>query len=140
MKIDPNRPVSPATVRKDSRGTGAGGDFAGNLRVAGEEEGVAPAAGPSSLSGIEALFALQEVPDPTAERKRARARGNRILDRLEDLRMGLLLGHIPRDKLAELAHLAREGTQNLDDPILREILQEIELRAEVELAKLSMED
>jgi hypothetical protein len=82
------------------------------------------------------LFALQEVPDATAGRKRALARGHRLLDRLDELRLGLLLGHIARDKLADLARLARDGGQEVDDPNLREILAEIELRAEVELAKL----
>jgi hypothetical protein len=89
------------------------------------------------LSGIEALMALQEVPDAMAQRKRALARGDRMLDRLDDLRRGLLLGHISRDKLSDLARLAGESSSQVDDPALAEVLQEIELRAQVELAKLS---
>jgi hypothetical protein len=137
MKIDANRPVTPGAIRKEAR-TDRGADFAENLRVEDEADTASSAvSGASAMAGIEALFALQEVPDAATERKRAVGRGNRILDRLEDLRMGLLLGHIGRDRLAELAHLAREGSQNVADPVLREILLEIELRAEVELAKLA---
>jgi len=99
------------------------------------DQSVGSLAPSAALSGLEALFALQEVPDATTGRKRALARGTKLLDRLDDLRVGLLLGHISRDKLSELAQLAREGSQGLDDPELREILEEIELRAAVELAK-----
>ena len=102
MKIDPNRPIGTGAVRRDSQTTGSSG-FADNLPVDQARDQAAGPVGPaSSLSGLEALFALQEVPDATAGRKRALARGTKLLDRLEDLRVGLLLGHISRDKLAEL--------------------------------------
>jgi hypothetical protein len=134
MKVEANRPVGTSGVRKDGKSKGASG-FADNLRT--EEE--APVSGimtTPALSGIEALMALQEVPDATAERKRAVARGDRLLDRLDDLRRGLLLGHISADKLADLARLAGDSSAQTDDPNLRDVLQEIELRAKVELAKL----
>jgi hypothetical protein len=134
MKVEANRPVGTSGVRKDGKTKSAGG-FADSLRT--EEE--APAAGVMAtpvLSGIEALMALQEVPDAMAGRKRALARGDRLLDRLDDLRRGLLLGHISAEKLADLARLAAESSDQVDDPTLRDVLQEIELRARVEMAKL----
>ncbi len=136
MKIDANRPIGTGAIRKDPK-SGRSSDFAENLNVQNQEGGAAPTSGTSGVASIEALFALQEVPDATAERKRAVKRGDRMLERLDDLRRGLLLGTISMDKLSELAHLAREGSRDVDDPQLREVLQEIELRAEVELAKLA---
>jgi hypothetical protein len=136
MKIDANRPVGAGAVRRDAK-AGKSSDFADNLSIQSQEGGTAPAAGVSATTTIEALFALQEMPDATGERKRAVKRADRMLERLDDLRRGLLLGHVGKDKLAELAHLAREGSLGVTDPQLREVLQEIELRAEVELAKLS---
>ena len=65
-------------------------------------------------------------------------RGEDILDRLEDLRHGLLTGTISADKLQTLAHVVRTGRGNCGDPRLAALLDEIELRAEVELAKLSL--
>jgi hypothetical protein len=59
-----------------------------------------------------------------------------MLDRLEDIRHGLLMGAIPRDRLQELAAAVRRQREAIDDPRLVEILDEIELRARVELAKL----
>jgi len=60
-----------------------------------------------------------------------------LLDKLEDIRLGLLLGAIPKDNLSDLAHRMREKKQQVDDPGLLEIIDEIELRAEVEIAKLT---
>lgn len=134
MKVDANRPVGTSGIRKDGKSKTASG-FADTLRT--EEE--APAAGIAAapaLTGIEALMALQEVPDALAKRKRALAHGDRLLDRLDDLKRGLLLGRIGTDQLAELARHAAESSASVEDARLRDILQEIELRARVELAKL----
>ena len=43
----------------------------------------------------------------------------------------------PKDRLQELAHLVREKRERGADPVVSRLLDEIELRAEVELAKLS---
>ncbi|MEI9983015.1 MAG: flagellar assembly protein FliX [Aliidongia sp.] len=135
MKVEANRSVGTSGIRKDGKTRSAGG-FADNLRTE-EEPPVSGVTATPVLSGIEALMALQEVPDAMARRKRAVARGDRLLDRLDDLRRGLLLGHISADKLSDLARMAAESSAEVDDPSLRDVLQEIELRARVELAKLS---
>ncbi len=138
MKIEANRPVGSGAIRKEAK-TAKSSEFAESLNVdADSDVAVSAVGGAAALSSIDALFALQEVPDATDARKRAVRRGNQMLERLEDLKRGLLLGTIGRDKLADLAHLAREGSREIDDPGLKEVLQEIELRAEVELAKLSL--
>ena len=62
---------------------------------------------------------------------------NHILDKLEELRAALLSGMIPKAKLIELARVLREKRETGLDDELNRILDEIELRAEVELAKLA---
>ncbi len=42
--------------------------------------------------------------------------GAEILDRLEEIRRGLLMGSIPKDRLQELAHLVREKRERGADP------------------------
>jgi hypothetical protein len=74
MKIESNRPAGAASIRKDGKRSGSSG-FADALRP-GEEPTAQAVSGPSMLSGIDALFALQEMPDATAERRRAFARGD----------------------------------------------------------------
>ena len=60
-----------------------------------------------------------------------------MLDELEQIRLGLLLGQIPRARLEQLAQMVRARREQLDDLKLIAILDDIELRAAVELAKLS---
>ena len=88
---------------------------------------------------VDSLLAIQSVGDATDRegRRRLVRRGEEMLDRLEDLRRDLLLGAVPTDKLVALAQMVRMQRGNCADPQLGALLDEIELRAEVELAKLS---
>ena len=140
MKIDPTQ-VRPTTPRRvGSTQPAAGGDFAAALH----EESAAPGSksavgGAVGLSGVSTVLALQGAPDSTERRARQRAiqRGDAMLDELEEIRLGLLLGAIPRARLEHIAQLVRVRREQIDDPKLMSILDEIELRAAVELAKLS---
>jgi hypothetical protein len=134
MRVDGNRPIRPVATRRDDKsGVGAPGSFA-------EALGAEPASAPAAVApagGVSALFALQEVPDATARRRRALARASKMLDRLDTLQLGLLEGAIDPASLADLAASARSAREETGDPALQGVLDEIELRAAVELAKLS---
>jgi hypothetical protein len=88
---------------------------------------------------VEAILAVQEVPDSTEERSRGLVRkyGDDLLDRLETLRRDVLAGRVPKEGLADLAHALRLQRGKADDPRLNDIIKEIELRAKVEIAKLT---
>jgi hypothetical protein len=94
---------------------------------------------PTAVSSVDALLVVQSMGDATEHeaRKRLISRGEDILDQLEEVRHGLLMGEIPREKLVSLAQTVRTRREACSDPRLGAILDEIELRAEVELAKLS---
>jgi hypothetical protein len=132
MRVEGNRPIRSTATRRDDKTAGSGA-FA---EVLGSEPAVAPATA-SPIGSLGALFALQEVADPTAQRRKAVARATRLLDRLGDLQLGLLDGAIDPQSLADLASTARAAREATNDPDLQQILDEIELRAAVELAKLS---
>ncbi len=93
----------------------------------------------SAVTGIDALLATQAVGDALEQEHRRRLikYGEDLLDKLEEIRHGLLLGAIPKDRLIALAQMVRTRRESIADPRLAAILDEIELRAEVELAKLS---
>jgi len=94
---------------------------------------------PVGISGVDALLMVQQV-DNSVERdtrRRLVRRGEELLDGLEDLRHGLLMGDIPKEKMMALAQMVRSRRENCGDPRLGALLDEIELRVEVELAKLS---
>jgi len=135
MRVDGNGPIRPVATRRDDKsGVNATGSFAAAL---GAEAAAAPSA-IVSTGGLGALFALQEMPDATARRRKAMARATKLLDRLDDLQLGLIDGAIDQASLGDLAAAARSAREATDDPALQGVLDEIELRAAVELAKLSM--
>ena len=125
--------------RKKKTASVKSGEFAERLK---ETAGAANAVGgvePSAPGGVDGILSVQEVPDATDERSRGLARqyGESLLDSLEDLRRDLLVGAIPKEKLAGLAQRLRARRQKSDDPKLNAIIDEIELRAEVEIAKFT---
>ena len=143
-------PKSTSSVRETGKArkagaTGKTGAFSAELDKLGEtDESAGPeaAAEVSAVVNVGGILAAQSVgadgPGPDfKERQRRAARGAELLDRLEDLRRGLLLGSIPKDKLGDLARMVREKRERGADPVISRLLDEIELRAEVEIAKLS---
>ena len=57
------------------------------------------------------------------------------MNQLDEIKKDLLIGGIPKERLANLAQSLRMKKQETDDPALISIINDIELRASVELAK-----
>jgi hypothetical protein len=132
MRIDWTPPLRPAATKRDERGAAARpGSFAASLG----DPAPPTVAGTGGAAAVDGLFALQEVPDALTGRRRALARGTALLDRLEELRLALLAGTVSPDRLGELARQLRDARPPVDDPALGGVLDEIELRVAVELAK-----
>jgi hypothetical protein len=103
----------------------AGGDAP--ARVAGG----APA---QAMTGIDAILALQAADEPLTGRKKAVRRGASLLDSLEDMRTDLLIGRVDPDRLDRMAAMLSEVRER-SLPGLDALLDDIELRVRVELAK-----
>ena len=135
-RVEDGKPAEPARRRKT---VGRGSEFADELReaVGASEPGAVVETSPPT--SIEQLLSIQEIPAAAsgAGRKASRQYGQFLLDRLEELRLGVLDGVLSKEQLARLAQTIRQRRQRSDDPRLNEILDEIELRAEVEIAKLT---
>ncbi len=122
--------------RKRSQGVSQGG-FASELSSGPES---AARGGVGAVEVLDGVLAIQEVGDEGDDRRKAHAHGEQVLQRLEQIRMGLLAGRIPTHQLNELVRALRQRPPQFTDPRLGEILAEIELRASVELAKLGHYD
>lgn len=136
MKVDGPRSIdSTRAVR--GRVASAGGF---SLDGMAEPRAAAAVSGAASLSSVDALIALQEVPDAITGRAKAARRGRDMLDMLEDVRDGLLTGIVSRATLQRLVALVNVKREGFIDPGLGGVLDEIDLRARVELAKLNFAD
>lgn len=94
-------------------------------------------AGTAPPAPIDPLLSLQEVPDSTARRARSLLRGHDLLDDLDEIRHGLLAGVLSHNRLRQLQDRLNELRER-DNDNLSQLLDEIEVRAAVELAKLEM--
>lgn len=124
--------------RRDHACSGKSTEFTKHLTASDTETAVVHIGGASRATSVESLLAIQEVGDATENAKEARERGERILDRLDEIRHELLMGTLSPAKLDDLGRMVKRQRATIEDPRVREVLDEIELRAAVELAKYSV--
>ena len=139
-KVGYTRPVNNARpVRK--AGSVAAPGFADALAAAegvGAAEGVEATGSIGAIGSMGGLLGAQEVDEREARRRKAIKNGKLTLDVLSQLRDALLFGTLPHATIARLEQLVAQERDGATDPVLKEILAEIEVRAAVELAKLEM--
>ncbi len=138
MKINRVSQASAAVAPKPAAKTrGTSARFSDSMAAAGVD-------GPSSLPAIDAasslaavssVVAVQAVPDATEQNRKAARQGQDVLDALDELREGLLAGTLSVGQLHRLADMVSARRSHTDDPGLTAVLDQIELRARVELAK-----
>lgn len=140
MKVTNDRPVGPASRARAGAGASASGaaKFAALVSDGGAEETQNVAAS-RVVAAADALLAAQETSDFSAGRHKDFRRGNDLLDQLDDLRIGLLNGMVPREKLVALVRRLNVTRMANGDREMAAVLDEIDLRARVELAKLSID-
>ena len=80
------------------------------------------------------FWALQAVEDPTQGKRKAVRRGQALLDNLDALKAELLAGHVNEARLDRMLTLVRQAKTRVD-PGLDNVIEDIELRVLVELAK-----
>lgn len=133
MRIDgPQRPAPAASAPKARRDDGQTFTL-GTAAKPAETRAAAPA---SSLGGVGALLAVQMVGDSLEGRRRGVRRGRNLLDALDGLKIALLGGRVSAGELQRLVMLVEGRERDSDDPRLESLLDEIETRARVEVAKL----
>jgi Class II flagellar assembly regulator len=132
----PGRIESSAIKRKAPAGA-AGAGFS----VAEHAESHAHiVSGPGPIAALDSILMLQAMDDSTQGKSKAQAHGEQLLDLLDSVRDGLLAGGIPRATLNKLAAAVTRRHEAFADPKLQDVLDQIELRAHVELAKLEFLD
>ena len=131
--INKSQDVSSASKAKKAQGGASFSSYLTSLKS--DTPGVS---GPANISVADAIFATQMV-DGEEEReikKKLVKRSSTLIEKLEEIRDGLLIGEISKDKLIEISRFVKDRRFETSDTKLQEIIEEIELRVEVELAKL----
>jgi hypothetical protein len=136
MKIEAPTKASQTLAPKRASGFGGGGFTLPQIDAARGTNSAQATGAMSSLTGLDALMALQQFEEVGERRKRAARRANGLLETLDGLRVAMLSGATPAATAANLAALLNEHRDTVDDERLESLLDEIDLRAQVELAKL----
>ncbi len=136
MKIEgPGRTQKAGqTMKKDKvSGDGSFGDF-----LTGDAGEAAPASASQAIARIDVLLAAQGAEDPAqkAARQRMQRRAHHLLAELDLIRLGLLSGTLTVGHVIDIADVVASHRERIVDPELTLLLDEIDLRAQIELAKM----
>lgn len=136
MKIEGSGKTSATRGASKTGGAKKTGDTAFSSMIDGAEPAATPqpVAGVAAIGHLDALLALQEG-GGEGSAKKGRQRAAALLDELDKVRIGLLSGGVPKASLQHLAGTLAQHREKVMDPALADILDEIDLRAQVELAK-----
>ena len=137
FKIEDVKKTNELAKGKSSRKVSSETSFADFLRMNNLQE-TQQVQATSAVTSADAIFATQTISteEENQIRKKLIKKGKDLLESLEEIREGLLFGEISRDRLIEISRMVKQKDISSQDEKLQEILQEIELRVEVELAKL----
>jgi hypothetical protein len=134
MRVQGSNAVTAAPAATAPR-RGTAGTFSLDNSAASQTN--TPPASLRTIAGIDALIALQGVGDPTERRRRAVKNGRAALDALDALKLGLISGDIDLPAINRLKAVTADLKGDTGDAGLDAVLAEIDLRVQVELAKLA---
>lgn len=137
MKIRGPGQTSGPSKNKKSTGASSGGASFGDF-IAKDTEAATTTPGAQSIAQMDALLAIQGAEDPTAgaSKKRMRKRSIVILDELDKIRNAMLSGTLTIGHMIDIADVVASHREKIMDPALTSLMDEIDLRAQVELAKM----
>ena len=140
MKITGPSGIGSSSGARPAREAGGEGFRIVTPEAAPETSQASSVSATRGVMGVEALLALQDVGGPLERRRRAVRRAGRILDVLDEIKVALLEGALSSADLDRLRRAVRDERERTEDPTLEAVLDEIELRAAVEVAKLERAD
>ncbi|MAB14628.1 flagellar assembly protein FliX [Parvibaculum sp.] len=138
MKIGQTKSTSGTQGKRSagSAASGAGSSF--SIGETGQARASAGLSAPASIGAVDALLALQgaeAADDALGAPRRAMERAEDMLDILDQVKIDLLSGKMPVNRLTRLLGVVGRKRGHVADPNLQDVLDQIELRARVELAK-----
>lgn len=145
MKITgPDQSSKTAATKKTGKAkSSAAADasfFEGMVSGADETHDAAHVLGANTIARVDLLLAAQSAEDPMekAANQRMRRRADKILRELDKIRLGMLTGNLSVGNMIDIADVVASHREKIADPLLAGILDEVDLRAQIEIAKMRM--
>lgn len=137
MQVNDINKIKDSQLSKTKK-TASGGNFSAYLKDIMSTNPEESISGATPMTAVDAIFATQMVGEEEEKelRKQQIKRGQSLLEKLEEIRNGLLCGYLSKERLMNIARFVNERKMEAQDARLNEIIEEIELRVQVELAKL----
>lgn len=138
MKIEGSNRTSGVKGPSKTKKADGSGEFGSLLETEEAEEKSAPS-GAGPVAALDALLTLQDVGGDAANaEKKAKRRALLLLDQLDKIKIGILSGNLAVKDLRDLSAMVTSRRDQVMDSTLAEVLDEIDLRAQIELAKLGL--
>lgn len=137
MKVEgPGRTQGPSSTSKKGKTSKGDGTFGAILNE--KLQGASGTSAPQTVAAVDALLAAQEAGTATdgPARRRMSARADDILQTLDKVRMALLTGNLTVGDVINIADVVASHREKIMDPKLTAVLDEIDLRAQIEIAKM----
>lgn len=137
MKIEgPSKTQKTSKTDKTSKAGKSDGTF--GAMVTGGAQEASGAAATQSISKLDALLAVQGAESATerSAKRRMRERGESVLRKLDHIRLGILTGNLNIGQVIDIADVVASHREKITDPKLTAVLDEIDLRAQIEIAKM----
>jgi len=142
MKIEGPKSSSEINKKKDAKKASSGdGAFKSMMNSsASETAGASGATLSSGIANIDILLAAQGAEDSSHKKsnQRMKARAEDILAQLDDLKIAMTSGQVTVGHMVSIADVIANHREDIADAELAGLLDEIDLRAHVELAKLEI--
>ena len=91
-----------------------------------------------SIAKVDALLTVQGVENATERgaRRRMHVRADKILRQMDHLRLALLTGNLTLGQVVDIADVVAAHREDITDANMTAVLDEIDLRAQIEIAKM----
>lgn len=137
MKIEgPSKTQKSSKVGKAGKTGKTDGTF-GDM-VTSAAQGTTETAATQSIAKVDALLAVQGTESATerAAKRRMYDRGEAVLRKLDHLRLAILTGNMTLGQVIDIADVVASHREKINDPKMTAVLDEIDLRAQIEIAKM----
>lgn len=137
MKVEGPSKTGKTTKTDNAKKVGKSDGTFGDM-VASAAQETAGTAASQSIAKVDALLAVQATESSTERtaKRRMRERGEKVLRQLDHLRLGILTGNLTIGQVIDIADVVASHREKITDAKMSAVLDEIDLRAQIEIAKM----